>query len=195
MGSQTPRCSAATANCPVSRSPAAPRSGRVSHSSRSPGFPESIEKIPSPNYQSNQSVTQSDNQPTNQPPGQLALELVSVGALNPVHLRLSPTLLCLRFTSVSLSPSPHVPVLVLCVSLSHMCTHRWPHHSPAHVGSLSHNPVLIHHGGCVPGWQSLPGPSVKFLPDSKFPTAAAQDRTCIRTCIYIQAHLHPEMQS
>lgn len=97
--------------------------------------------------------------------------------------------------SVSLSPSPHVPVLVLCVSLSHMCTHRWPHHGPAHVRSLSHNPVLIHHGGCVPGWQSLPGPSVKFLPDSKFPTAAIQDHTYTHICIYIQAHLHPEMQS
>ena len=118
---QTPRRSAATVNCPVPRSTAAPRSGRVLHNPGSPGFPESIEKTPSQNYQDNQSVTQPDNQLTNQSPGKLALELVSVCALDPVHLHLCPTLLCL--CSTSLCPCPRLPTSLssFCVCLSHTC--------------------------------------------------------------------------
>ena len=115
--------------------------------------------------------------PTRQPVSHQARWPTNQPATQQVSQPTGPMFLCL--CSTSLCPCSRLSmslILFLCVSLSHMCTHRRPHHSHAHFRPLSHNPMLTHHWACAPGWQPLPGPSVNSLPDSKFPTSAGQDR-------------------
>lgn len=117
------------------------------------------------NQLARQPTTQLTNQPTNQTTSLMFLCSCPYLHLYPISLHLCPTLV----------PLLHLP---LCAPVPSSLTHVHTHgHSPAHFWHLSHSPMLTKHRGCVPGQAPLPGRSVNFLPDSKFPTPAGRERS------------------